>query len=526
MRAAVAAHLESQPAPSIDEMRAELAKIPEFQAPTAGKKVAAFAESVGRGVPVVGSYVPEINAAISTVINPNRGLDKDLEAKGFKINQDNSFAANLASEKARIADQEAQMPVATGTGKFIGSVSGFGAAAKALPVATTALGRIAQSGGLMAAEGALQNPKVTDPNGSYINPQERYNNANSGLGIGIVAGAAGEAIGKGFSKASDALEARANRNFAAATGGKTADFKAMDRAGGQEAVGQTLKEQKVVPIFATPEKVANNIESAISKNEDKLGALIDAATEKAPGAASAQINPQKVAETIKDGLRQRYSGVPEAKLQPALDEVDSWLSQLGDNISISDAQKLKVQMRAFLKDADFGREMGIAKEGTKAVRSGLRQSLEDSVDSLSNEIGASAGALKETNQTIGRLEVAKRASEKASARIAGNRGIGLTDTIAAMGGVASGAAPLEKAALGGAFGAINKFARTFGDSVAAHSEDAIARAMSKVTPGGATTLFQGGASQYISPNEQGSGAIDRALTKKGQINRTPAKGGK
>lgn len=368
---------------------------------------------------------------------------------------------------------------------------------KAKALANTPTSRNVAAG---ATIGLVQNPGDAEGETSPFQIMERLENAkNGGLISGVASvGAKGLAeltrsIGKG------AKSIAATKAFKA-LGGTAKDLEKARAQGSADRIGQTLLDEKMVTPFATPKSIAGKLDTAI----DDASSAIESTIEKINSGSSkiGQLNPEQakklsasffrpkeVSQKLKDDLIAKYEGAPIEELQPALNKIDLWFKDKPEVMSIKEVQKFKKTLYGFLKDSDFynpNSQLGMARQGLKAVGQGAREGIEKQADTVSEMLGGAGGEIKAANRRLGDFLGAEKVAQKGIGRTQGNRMISLTDTIAGVGGMGAGgvagalvSGDVEGAAkgslLGLGAGAVNKFGRTYGNSLMATGANSVAK---------------------------------------------------
>jgi hypothetical protein len=421
----------------------------------------------------------------------------------------------------RQAELEEKYPKTSTAANLVGALEGGAALAPLMPEISAAsvparMGQAAMGG---AAAGAMMNPGDTEGVVDPIQAEGRAKDAAlGGITGGILHGAleGASALGskaKDFAgSVGDYFKGKGEEKAFKATGAMLKDFRKANSQDRVNEIGRTLLDDGIVTPFSTPKKVADRLSSGIDQAEENLGNQIDAvhgkyndpdflsslSPEQSANLERATFKPQDVAKQLKDQIKEQYQGVPLGKIQPALDEIDTWLSGQPDRMTIKDVQDLKVKMNQFLKDSDFWKDPGMQKQGTLAVRRGLKEGVENQANALADVLGEQGGQIKDTNRRLGNLLEAYKAAKDRISRDEANRAFGLTDTISAAGGAGAGAhiggmvggpegAKIGAVAGAGLGGAANKLARTFGNGLQATGYDALGDVL-KSSPGALAKL--------------------------------------
>lgn len=450
-------------------------------------------------------YLPQAQSLASKAANallptPGADVDRELEAKGFKISQPGakSYLEMRDENIQRLKTEQDEHPVASGVGAVGGALAGgvalggLGGAVKG----ATALERAAaaaRAGGIM---GGLYNPGDVEGEINPIQAGARLKNAAIGAGAGAAIQGGIDGLGKVGEAASKYWKDKAAEKAFKTSGAMLKDFRAANARGKVEEIGREMLDSGVVDPLATPKTVLNRVQEkipgleselddAIRGTEEKIRASFDSLSpEQKRALQNTRFAPQEVAEKLKQQIRDKYGMVPEEKLKPAFDEIDTWLSR-PDRMGVQELQDMKVQMNRFLKDSDFYKQpQSFAKEGILAVRKALKEGIENKADAFEKVLGNEGGRVKEINRRLGNLYQVEDIAADRLSRDSANRAFGLTDTIHSGAGAAVGASvggPVG-AAIGGAVGGFgNKLARTYGNSLMATGFDK-ASELAKIFP--------------------------------------------
>ena len=515
-------------------------EISSVEKPSTAKQAAL--EGFGQGATL--GYLPQIQAGAEVAANKIGSLkdsalhatglgnyasvDSQLERKGITVPRETYTQirdANIARNQ-RLAEEN---PITYGgaglAGALATSVVPGGLAAKLgltgkaglvtaeqaaqITRAQRAVGagkRIAQGAATGASYGLVANPGDVEGEISPLQLGQRIDNAKTGAIMGAVAQGGVETVGglaRGVAnKASSLAETKAFK----ATGAMLKDFRKADQKKSINEIGRQLLNDKVVTAGSTPKKVVERlesiiddstktIESAIKQIDEGSSQVSKLKPEQAEKLRASFFRPAEVAQNLKASIQEKYSQIPKDKLQPALDEIDSWFSNMPETLPISKVHELKKQMGKFLKESDFyksGAGLPLAKEGTLAVRRGLKEGVERQADTVSEMLGGAGGEIKDANKRLGNYLTVKDVASDRVNRDKANRAFGLTDNIwgaAGMTGAGGVAGALQSGDLDGlAKGALtgaglmgmSKLGRTYGNSLMAVGFDKAASALMKV----------------------------------------------
>lgn len=416
-------------------------------------------------------YLPQVQAAVESILpNPSKGVDAELEAKGFKISKPDGYVQARDENIKRHTQQKADFPLATTAGTVAGAVGGglmvpMGALAKGATLGAKAL----QGAKAGFAMGGLMNPGDIEGDVTLM-PVERLKNAAAGGALGAAIPAGMNLLGKGADKLAnywDILAAKkATRSFGRPT---PTEASKMAASGEDVAIGREALNSGAIPWLGTPGRIAGRVEKLKEEAGQKVGDLV-----KSAGSAKL-VDSQKLANQVfyspEVDLMRRTPG-----MEGAVESIGKQVETLVKNgkMDLSEAQALRQQIDKSINWGKATPDVGAA-EGLKMQRTGIRDAMNEGINSLNP--GAPKDQLLSANRRYGKMAQASDILEREIGRNQANRSISLTDTIAAGAGASTGN---PAAAL--VLGAINKAGRTFGNSVQARGYDALAKALAK-SPG-------------------------------------------
>lgn len=428
------------------------------------------------------NYLPHLQAMVEKAL-PDPTALSELKEKGFSVPEEPSYTLLRDENIKRLEAEKAAHPVASGFGTAAGLGTTLLVPGGAVARAASLPAKIAAGAAAGAGLSAVSNPGDKEGEFNPIQFDERKRNAMIGAGVGAAVPVVGAIAGPAAQAGSKWLKNKAAEKAVAATGAMLKDMRKQVGKGTINEMGRDLLDAGAIPWLATPKRVLDRLGSKIDDTEAQLSEIISSAAERAPKAGVKKFSPTKVAAALKNELRERYSQVPEEKLQAAFDEIDSWLSGQKP-MSIDQVQKAKIQMNRFLKETDFAKApSSMAKEGTLAVRRAYKEGIENIADDLAEKGIGQTGAVRETNRKLGSFLEAQKIAQDRVARDAANRAIGLTDTISGGAGATVGSmvgGPVG-AFIGGAAGTLgNKFGRSFGRGIQARGADSMADVIAKL----------------------------------------------
>ncbi len=437
------------------------------------------------------NYLPEARAAIDPLVTK---IGNILTGQKIGEGDTESFAKKREYFSRKLDESAAANPKAA----IAGTVAGIGAGLL-IPGASAAKGIQAAKGasllakaGIAAEKGAkagalyglASNPTQVEGQYDPINIPARIENSGVGLVAGGLLSPAVQVAGAGLSKLGGALKGVAERKAVAALEPtRTQVTSLQDKAGSagfknkEQELGRTLLNEGAIPVLGTPRRIQGRVEKLQEKAGEAVGSLVKSAGDKkvidthvlADEIAS---SPELSSLFVKDPKTGALlSKVPGA--EGLASKVTEYLQTLRRNgtLSVAEAQKFR---QAIDKQINFAKrvpDMAEAQQFLYQIRSGIADKMNGAINALQ---GNNSNALKEVNKSYSLLSRAGDILDKSVSKSTSNRSIGLTDTIAAAAGAATGK-PVTALALG----AINKFGRTFGSSIQARSADALANAISK-----------------------------------------------
>lgn len=248
-------------------------------------------------------------------------------------------------DKRRSVERDAQEenPYSYGTGQFAGAV-----ATSFIPALNVAKGAgyiptVTNAG----VQGGLMSLGATESEGF----QDIALDTLTGTGIGVLGGTAGYGLSKGLEKASsliskgsvkasDALEAAAEKQSAKAMGAGTKEFKDIEAV---RRFGRQGLDEGVVTPMASTEKMLSRAEAIRAKAGEGMEGVYNAIDDS--GARS--FNPLETAAKFDDQFSPTYrTPINKSEVNQLENTIESILARGNDNISLKDAQKLKEEIGA------------------------------------------------------------------------------------------------------------------------------------------------------------------------------------
>lgn len=354
-------------------------------------------------------------------------------------------------------------------------------------MSATPAARIAGGGLQGAAQGAYG-----------AEPGHRMMGALKGAGIGAGMTAGLEGLSSALTPASEAIGEKAAEKAVGALGGNKAAFKKLGPAGVQE-LGQGALETGIVSPLTTPKSAANKTDIALDIVGNKIGSLIKGAD----AAGAPKIDGAKLGIRLLEDpeiLSAKNTPGAEAMYDAAAKQAET-LARNGE-MTLEDAHNLRRRMDKAIR---FNNRRMDLPPGQQEVLYKIRDSINGALNDAIEASGAGGhNELKETNRAYSQLSKMSDMAENRMAMNAGNRSIGLTDTIAGAAGLAKGgpamAVPLALA---------NKAGRTFGKGLQATGLNAASQAlggagaMTKQSPAAMSAMVQ----EYLRKKKEAEGGI-------------------
>lgn len=350
---ALRSQLDTQRQQSAMPPGSESASVPEFmQALDSGVR------QVAKGVPVIGSYLDEMNAGTNAMLGQG------------------SYEQNLASERGRDKEFEQKHPYASTALQLGGGVAGGAAALAAAPgIAGAALGNVGKSIAPRVAAGMASGGAIGAGHGFGAGEggfDQRLNEAARSGATGAGVGAVVPVAASGLSAGVNAIRDRAMTSSAASQLGvksgalqrvaKDVDADRLDPATIQQRAAELGPEGLMMDygrnlqgraeaLAGMPGKGQNTVldavEGRVRQTADRIGAELDTALGKSP-------------DIVK--LADRIDKVYGAKIKPAYDSVMSAHPQVWD------AQLEKLTRRPSIKKA-IDDAVSLAKESGDDIAS-------------------------------------------------------------------------------------------------------------------------------------------------------------
>lgn len=278
----------------------------------------------------------------------------------------------------------------------------------------------------------------------------------------------GELYQKAVAPIADSIKDYSNVRALKTLGIKKGDAKRLIRNKQVNSIADTLFDEDLVKPFSTPSSMHESIKGLTDPLSEKIGESIGT-LDKAVGK---QVSTGKFLDWLENGLDIDKSAGEKAPA--AVQKYINRLAAKGDWLGVEDLWDMRKQIDRTLKRA-YKNKAFQDLEGSQDMLFAMRTALRDLVVTISDAaqsrgmVEGVPGSLKGDLDKAHKLFSASDIAEKEMAGEISNRAVGLTDTIAGVGGFLSGRRPLESATktvigVGG-----NKLARTYGSGISAVS---------------------------------------------------------
>lgn len=491
----------------------------EKEAPKADNPGEAAIQGFGKGIPVIGTYLPHLQAATMKGIGEAHDLFADENHKW--LNPDDTYT-KLRDEMIKRDDKlYDDNPVSYGAGYAGGLVSGsiassglinkglekmgIKAAEKGAPLLDKMISGAKGGAATGVAMGALSNPGDVEGELSPLQLEDRGKNAAiAGLMGGVLSGVA-PAIGEGIKKVGNSIKDKAER-LAYKSMGPYAREAIKDTARDQiSSTGRALLDEGVVGGKPTSyEGLSDRAEAALNKKGAEIGQYMDdlSAAEKKltdgvpgivpsgteVGPTQAGVSRKAVADKLREQLINPNTEIPGvAAKNKAVEAMISNFENGGDDlIPILKSEELK---RSIGKEIKWDRlpnaDIPLEEQVNRGLYNNMRQGVEDAAQFLEDKVGGpDVGKFQKLKSDYGALERGVNMSTKRAAKDSVNRFLSPTDYltggIGAAGGFASGDGiedRLKKAAMGFSLGLANKGARLYGNQLIAPALDKVSKVL-------------------------------------------------
>lgn len=499
---------------SNEELLAMRDSYKQDQVPSGERKFNASVEGFGQGALM--GYLPQVQALAAPSIN--RAMDLatgnnvvENESKLEKVAKLLSLATpaglineginafrspdyikerddNIARQKGYEQDVGGYYTGGQVVGALAGSVlpaRALGALGKGAQVASKGglLARLGKASAAGAATAAIQNPGDVEGQFSGLQLEERKDNAKTGAILGGLIQGGGEVVKKlgsvlkGTKKQAEALAVKA----AGANKRVLNELIGKDRV---EEVGRELLDSGLVKAGDT----VDDIFLKSSQLKQKVGQEIGDIYQTVNRQGGFKSDPNKLATDIIDAVADSRPTIGaksyDNKMADVIEELISEPEKLNDVRHINDIiGELDKRIKYSRMDTQFPE----AEQGYHAIRTYLRKSLNNLVDTIGQRLGdpEMANRLKNANRSYGNLStISAMSRDRVSADLA-NRMFSLTDNIAGaasgVGAMATGVDPAIAVGTGLLGAGVNRVGRRYGLPILSTTLDKVGSASNSLT---------------------------------------------
>lgn len=308
-----------------------------------------------------------------------------------------------------------------------------------------------------AVIGGLANPGDVEGQHDLLQVKDRSKNAAIG---GVLGGTLAAAVDKAaplFKNITEYFSDKAGEKAIGAVGAAKKHYNKLGEEGAKN-LGKTALDNDLVGALSTPESILKNASKLKEKAGEEIGDLITSAD----SAGVAKIDGKALSEMIlKDPEIVAAAKTPGMTALVNAAKRDAELLAQNGEMGIKQAHELRKNID---KAINFNKRRVDLGPGEQEVLYKIRDSINNAMNSKIDEIAGLPGAdqLKKANKAYSDLSRLEEIAENRVGMNASNRTFGLTDTIAAGAGLASGATTAGRLAGAAAAGLANKVGRTFG----------------------------------------------------------------
>lgn len=421
-------------------------------------------ESFGNTVSM--GYLPQIQAAFEKINpDPSGGLDAQLREQGFTVpSQD---YVNLRDENInRQQAQEARNPYDAAAGMIGGIVTSapmIGAAGRLVNAGSkgvSGFARLKDSARIGASLGAVSNPGDIQ---GVVNPFQSMERLQNTATSGAI-GAAGQAVGEGVAKASEAVKSApglldkvGNITAVKAIGAIGKDFKKLFRKGGtSHEIGDTLLKNNIVAAGDTLEEIAKKSLNAKQASGQKIGAIYKEVSEtvnnpEAVGKMSTKakrlleitaLDGAKIADKAMKRIEKNLVNELDApEIKSRVVKVLDVLREKGPDIDIQDLQQMKSNLDNSINYDKALADLPKVQKELKVVRDMISKQIQDRVRVLGKVTGKNdlLKQLKLENKNYGHFSKAEAISSNRAREVEGHKWLSLSENLAGGTGATIGA---------------------------------------------------------------------------------------
>lgn len=363
---------------------------PAAQGPQTGAGEAALEHY---GNTMLAGYLPHVQAAVERLTpDPGAGVDADLRAKGFKIDQpEDTYLSERDRNIKRLDTEGREHPIASKVGTAAGIVNSMVLPAGAVAKEASLGAKMLHGAKVGAAYGAAANPG--DIEGEYGGLQVGGRAKNAAIGAGI--GAAAPVLLTGASKATEKVQSYLKKkaeklaeNSTGATGKEAQSF--------VPGTGRQLLDRKIVKFGSSPKGISERAESAIDTAEARKDAILG---DELPGVT---VDRNTIYNRIRDkikGLRGDESQLDlSRKLEGKLDDVLGAADQSAIELPLPQSEKIR---KGFDRASKWDSAADSAtRDANKEMAGAYREAAEEAATAANPELGAQYKDAKATQQLL------------------------------------------------------------------------------------------------------------------------------
>lgn len=422
------------------------------------------------GIPVAGSYLPQIAGAASKLVpNPSESVNKKLLAEGFTIEEpSDDYLANRDLMARELKKSQEESPYSFGTGKagaIVSSIPAMGRLGGLMKPAASSLGRIGQAAGVGGLLSAAENPGDIEGQYSGTQIEERAKQAAIGAALSGAIGTGAEAIGNVGSKLSKSSDYLAVRQLGA---GKAAQKTLTPER--RKAIGELVRKENL--FKGNPD--GSELVEKIIPIKDRIGKEIGKIYEKAN---LSEIKPDlsKIEQSLLDAAidpRIRGRLTPSGFDDRMMNEIQMIMKQGDDLKDPRVLNEIIGELDGKINYRKNWEDMPELQQGYKSLRDALRSELNSVIEKIGNSVGDKSALTKirELNRQYGAAKSSEVFAKDKAAAEGANQLFSLTDKIAGGAGLMYGASGgddqgdrLAKGLLGALMlGAANRGFRRYG----------------------------------------------------------------
>ena len=409
-----------------------------------------------QGIPAVGPWADEAQGAAEALWEKAKGDPKEF--------------GELYKEHRNAARAKYKEAAETNPKSYLGGMA-IPIGAMAIPKAIPVLGTGA-SGVLGAIEGAGASEEE-DPKGIA---KDAALMGTVSAGTAGLARLAGPAISRGVKAIGEKASSAAEHLAARTMGAERGTIKKLG-ADTVKDIGRYGLDQKIVTPLASAEEMANRNAVVQQLSGKRMGDVYSKIDE----AGASKFNPMDVAEQVSNELSPRYRTPINKSEWGQLDAtLESIQSRGGNPIPLGEAQELKQEIGSVAyprgrRAMEPSPKQQMAMDAYKIINQAIDKATEEGAQTVGS--AELSKELAQAKSLYGKSKGAEKLLENRVAREQGNKMIGLTDSIAAAGGMGAGAMGGAESSALTAAGVIaaKKAAEKFGPATAAVTLDKISQ---------------------------------------------------